>query len=396
MALTRQHLADIYRPAGPKQIVTGLAWSQGGSQTLTQQVDLSLPIRGLRFKFQGRVVIGTAGFTSANPEGFLNLIPSLIIQGTNARQQGNMTLWNIDLATLFVLQNLFAFRGASFYSINSGTGETELAVPSMPIPVTWAPITATGTYDFRILLDIPFHPFQSNAFGKEPLTIPQYLVRNEEWKDSLQIILGFGTQGGAGATGSLGTAAGGTTITYSAYGSGSGTPTIDISSLPVLMGMQLKDQILPGVISRVSTPLTTVMQNAGTGVALANLQKQPTPRIFFKQGVSTVTPAFSSLTDTNVTALGVQLGQNRNIRNVLDLFQHKLQQADVYSRDLIQGYTIFDFMDQGNPDSAYSGQDIGDGATLQVTGNVTGVANALALVVQEQILQQPGGNLMQF
>ena len=396
MPLNRQHLADIYRPTGPKQIATGLAWSQGGSQTLTQQVDLSLPIRGLRLVFKGRVVIGTAGFTSANPEGFLNLIPSIIIQGTNARQQGNLTLWNIDLASLFVIQSLFAFRGAAFYSINSGTGEVELAPPTMPIPTTWAPITATGTYDFRIVVDVPFHPFQSNGFGKEPLTIPQYLVRNEEWKDSVQIILGFGTQAGGGATGVLGTAAAGTTITYTAYGSGSGSPTIDVYSLPVLMGTTLKDQILPGVISRVSTPITTVMQSAATGAVLLNMQKQPTPRVFFKQGVSTVSPAFSSLTDTNVTALGLQLGQNRNVRNVLDLFTHKLQQADVYARDLIQGYTMFDFMDQGNPDSAYSGQDIGDGATLQITGNVTGVANALGLLIQEQILQQPAGNLMNF
>jgi hypothetical protein len=396
MPLNRQHLADIYRPAGPKQIVTGLAWSQGGTQTLTQQVDLSLPIRGFRFAFSGRVVIGTAGFTSANPEGFLNLIPSIIIQGTNARQQGNLTLWNIDLATLWVLQNFFAYRGAAYYSINSGTGEVELAPPTLPMPASYAPITATGTYDFRIVLDIPFHPFQSNGFGKEPLTVPQFLVRNEEWKDSIQILLGFGTQAGGGATGVLGTSAATTTITYSAYGSGSGSPSIAISSLPVLMGTTLKDQILPGVISRVSTPITSAMQSAGTGVPLLNLQKQPTPRIYFKQGVSTVTPAFSSLTDTNVTTLGVQLGQNRNIRNAIDIFQHKLQQADVYSRDLIQGYTMFDFMDQGNPDSAYPGQDIGDGATLQVTGNVTGVANAIALIVQEQVLQQPGGNLMQF
>jgi hypothetical protein len=109
-----------------------------------------------------------------------------------------------------------------------------------------------------------------------------------------------------------------------------------------------------------------------------------------------VSPAFSSLTDTNVTALGLQLGQNRNIRNVVDIFTHKMQQADVYGRDLIQGYQMFDFMDQGNPDSAYPGQDIGDGATLQVVGNVTGAANALALLVQEQILQQPAGALMQF
>lgn len=396
MPLNRQHLADIYRPAGPKQIVTGLAWSSGGSQTLTQLVDLSLPIRGFRLVFKGRVVIGTAGFTTANPEGFLNLISSIIISGTNARQQGNLTLWNIDLASLWVIQNLFSYRGAAFYSINSGSGEIQLARPTMPMPATYAPITATGTFDFRIEVDIPFHPFQSNAFGKEPLTIPQYLVRNEEWKDSIQIVLGFGAQAGGGASGVLGTSAAGTTITYTAYGSGSGSPTVDLYSLPVLMGTTLKDQILPGVISRVSTPVTTAMQSAGTGVPLLNMQKQPTPRIFFKQGVSTVTPAFSSLTDTNVTALGLQLGQNRNIRNVLDLFTHKFQQADVYGTDLVQGYSLFDFMDQGNPDSAYAGQDIGDGATLQVTGNVTGAANALALLVQEQILQQPSGNLMQF
>lgn len=396
MPLNRQNLSEIYRPAGPKQILLAQPWTSGGSLTLTQQVDLSLPIRGIRIVFKGRVVIGTAGFTTANPEGFLNLISSIIIQGTNARQQGNLTLWNADLASLFMIQNFFAYRGAAFYSINSGSGEVELAPPTMPMPATYAPITATGTYDFRIVLDIPFHPFQSNGFGKEPLTVPQFLVRNEEWKDSLQIVIGMGAQAGAGATGVLGTAAGGTVITFSAYGSGSGTPTIDFYSLPVLMGTTLKDQILPGVISRVSTPITTAMQNAGTGVALLNMQKQPTPRVFFKQGVSTVSPAFSSLTDTNVTALGIQLGQNRNVRNVLDIFSHKLQQADVYSRDLIQGYTMFDFMDQGNPDSAYSGQDIGDGATLQVTGNVTGVANALALMIQEQVLQQPSGNLMNF
>src|SRR5262252_3513693 len=286
MALNRQHLSEIYRPAGPKQIVQGLAWSQGGTQTLTGQVDLSLPIRGLRMKFQGRLVVGTAGFTTANPEGFLNLIPSIIVQGTNSRQQGNLTLWNCDLASLFVISNLFAFRGPAFYSINSGSGEVEQAVPTMPIPTAWAPITATGTYDFRIVVDIPFHPFQSNAFGKEPLTIPQFLVRNEEWKDSLQVVLGYGAQAGGGATGVLGVSAAGTTITYTSYGSGSGAPTIDLESLPVMMGTGLKDAILPGVISRVSTPVTSTMQSAGTGIPLLNMQKQPTPRIMFKQGTS--------------------------------------------------------------------------------------------------------------
>jgi len=394
--LNRQQLSDIYRPVGPKTVLLNIAWASGGSTTLTQAIDLSLPIRGFRLTFKGRVVIGTAGFTTPAPEGFLNLISSIIIQGTNARQQGNLTLWNCDLATLFVLQNFFAFRGAAYYSINSGTGEVLLAPPTTPMPATYNPVGATGTYDFRIIVDIPFHPFQSNAFGKEPLTIPQFLVRNEEWKDSIQVVLGYGAQAGGGATGVLGVSAAGTTITYSSYGSGSGTPTIDLESLPVLMGTNLKDSILPGVISRVTTPITTTMTNAGTNVPLLNMQKQPTPRVMFKQGTSTVSPAFQTLTDTNVSQLGVQLGQNRNIRNLLDIFKHKLQNADIYSRDPIQGYVLFDFMENGNPDSSYPGQDVGDGATLQVTATLAGAANALGLLLQEQVLQQPGGQLMNF
>jgi hypothetical protein len=54
MPLNRQHLADIYRPAGPKIVALGQGILQtpasgGGQLNLTQSIDLSLPIRGLRF-----------------------------------------------------------------------------------------------------------------------------------------------------------------------------------------------------------------------------------------------------------------------------------------------------------------------------------------------------------
>lgn len=401
-ALSRQHLADIYRPAGPKPILLGVPILQtpasgGGSATITQAIDLSLPIRGIRMVFKGRLVVGTAAFTTVNPEGFLNLIPSIIIQGTNARQQGNLTLWNIDLATAWVLQHLFAYRNGIF-TINPGTGETIVPIPSQPFPsgaVGSNPYFqgSTGTYDWRIVVDFPFHPHENNANGKEPLTVVQYLVRNEEWKDSLQILVTGGTQL-TNSTGALGAAAATTTITFSSYGSGSGSPTLDFYSLPVLMGLNLKDQILPGVFSRVSTPVNTVLQSAGTNVALYNMQKQPTPRVFFKNGTSTVTPAFASLSDVNVTTAGILLGGNRNVRNKLDIWTHKYQQPDVYDRDPIQGYVMFDFIDQGNPDSAYPGQDVGDGATFQIIGDVAGLANGYGVFVQEQILHQPAGALL--
>jgi hypothetical protein len=203
--------------------------------------------------------------------------------------------------------------------------------------------------------------------------------------------MGFGAQAGAGATGALGVSAGTTTVTFSQYGAAGGTPTIDLYSLPIAMGLDLKDTVVPGVLSRVSTPVNTVLVSAGNNVPLVNLQKQPTPRILAKFGTSTVSPAFATLSDVNVSTLGILLGGNRNVRNKVDIFSHKLQQADVYDRDPIQGYNLMDFLDSGNPDSSYPGQDIGDGATYQAIGDVAGVANGFGLFVQEQMLHMPTG-----
>jgi hypothetical protein len=399
---SRQNFADFYRPDDAKPVQLGIPWSVGGQFPVSQVIDLSLPIRGLRIVFRGRLVVGTAGFSSVTPEGFLNGISNIVFQGTNSRQQGNVTLWNCDLATMWMLENLFGYRGAAYYSINSGSGETIVPSPSTPLSTAYNPVGSTGTYDWRIVLDIPVHPHGSNVLGREPLLIPQYLVRNEEWKDSLQLLFTFGTQAGASGVGFLGAAASGTTVTFSAYGSGSGSPTIDVYSLPVRSGLALKDGVLPGVLSRVTQPVTSsFMTTAGTNVVLFNMQKQPTPRVFIKQGVqntaAAAVPAFSALSDTNITTLGVLLGANRNVRNKVDIWpNNKLRFQDDYMRDPIQGYMVFDFMNNGNPDSAFPAQNVGDGATYQLVGDVTGVSNGAALVVQEQILQQPTGQLVEF
>jgi hypothetical protein len=346
----------------------------------------------MRVIFTGRYVVGTANFTSFNPEGVLNLISNITIQGVNARQQGNITLWNTDLATAYTVNSLLGYRGNGFVTINSGSGETIAASPTMPFPTGYGSGNI-GTYDFRVVQDFVFHPMEMNSFGKQPYAIPGFLVRNEEWKDSIQILLTYGTQAGLNANGCLGQSAGTTTIVFSAYGSGTGSPTISLYSLPCMSGLDAKDSYLPGVLSRVSFPVTTPLQAAGTSTVLLNLQKQPTPRVFGKIGVSTVPPALSSLSDTNLTTLGIILGGNRNVRNKLDIYAYKNHLVDIYDRDPVQGYTLMDFIEQGNFDSSFPGQDIGDGATFQLVGDVTGVANAMGIFLQEQLLHAPAGQL---
>lgn len=402
----RQHRGDLFRPVQAKPVQTGIAWSSGGSFNLAQAIDLSLPIRGLRMKFSGRLVIGTAAFTTVNPEGFLNLISSVLIQGTNARQKGNVTLYNVDLATQWTSTHMFALKGHGLFTIATGGAGTDASVPSpdTPFPAAGTAVPnhsagfingATGTYDWRITCDFPFHPFESNSLGRQPEVVPAFLVRNEEWKDSLSIQMTYGAQAGAGGVGALGTSAGTTTVTFTAYNSGAGTPSVDWYSLPIVMGMNLKDMVLPGIISRVTQPvLASTLTAAGTNVVLMNLQKQPTTRVIVKTGtLVTAAPAFTALSDLILTTIGLLLGGNRNVRNKIDTFIHKHQIADFYDREPIQGYLLLDFMESGNPDSAFPGQDVGDGATLQVIADVPGTANAYGLVVQEQVLHIPTGAL---
>jgi len=396
----RANLANIYRPVGPKLIQAGLDASPGKYINLSQQVDLSLPIRGIRIKYQGRCVVGGAGMASTTPEGFLNMLPLIVVQGTNARQKGNVTLWTIDLASLYGFLHLISSDAAAYYSINNGDGkgEVQLKSPGTPYSLntaddnTYNPTGTQATYDYRIVIDLPFYPFASNAFGEHPHWVPAFLVRNEEWKDSLQLQFTFAASPGGAVAGPLGTGAGGTTLTFSGYGGG-GTPTLDVYSLPIEMGLTLKDQVLPGILARVVSSIATALQNAGNGVTLLNMQKQSTPRVFVKTGVGTVPPIMASLNDTNITAIGILLGSNRNVRNVVDWFAHKAEAFDAYQRKLIQGYIELDFMDSGDPDSAYPGQNIGDGSTFTLTANVAGLSNAQGIILQEQVLHTPTGQL---
>lgn len=397
MALSKQIARELYRPNGPKVITLGTSTpslATGGQLAFNQQVDLSLPIRGIQLIFKGRVVV-VGALASVNPEGFPAFLNNVTIQGVNARQQGNLTLWSASLADIIVMSHLTSpNRGMATYSINSGTGLTVEPPPSTPFPPSWNPTGTAGTYDFIIVTNIPFAPFALNGFGKSPFATPLFAVRNEEWKDSLQILLQFIGQGNGAVAGALGMGVAGSTFTFSAFGSATGSPTVDLYSLPMLSGLTAKDSYLPGVVSRVTYPISNILQNAGNQVTIANLQKQPSPRLYAKFGTTNPgSVAFATLSDTNVTSIGIQLGGNRSIRNLVDVNAHKNVVTDEYGSNPVQGWNLLDFIQNGNYDSSFPGQDIGDGASFQLQANVTGVANAQGNIIQEQMLHTPTGPL---
>jgi len=396
----RKQLSQIFRPVGPKVVAIGLspvggsAAALGGANLLSQFLDLSLPIWGLRFVVKGRLTVGVAGMATLYPEGLLNILPNITLQGTNTRQKGNVVLYNIDLATLWMIQQMFGERTAQYDLSLAGGAITEVVDPQLPLSATYNPAGAVQTVDFRIVVDFPFCPF-----GIGQAVRPQFLMRSEEWGDSIQLQVLWGTQAGGATTGFLGIGAAGTTIAWAGYGGVGALPTLDIYSLPLIMGLDLKDSVIPGFITRIGQPINVVLQNAGNQVTLLNLQKNPTTRIFFKNGVSVLpngNPAFSSLGNANVTAMGLTLGGNRSVRNLVDVYSHKQDDVEIYGRGPIGGYDLFDFIASGSPDSAYPGDKVAPGTTFALVGNVVGVANSYGIIVQEQTLYTAEGSLYSF
>ena len=399
LALSRQQLASLYRPIGNKYVTTvnfptpTTGAGSGGTLTVTQQIDLTLPIRGFRLVIKGRIGVATANYTSVNAESLLNLLSTIQVTGTNRRQNGNVTTWFTDLATLFSISNLMSTQGATI-QINGSTVQRQSAPFSFlsQAGANLLPLTTAGSpYDFIVTIDLPSAPFNLSGLTG-PLELG-FLIRQQEWKDSITFKFVTPTILDNAAN-PLGLSAATTVTALTAFGSGSGSPSIDIYSLPVIMG-NTQNTIIPGVLSRSIQPINTSLLTAsGNNVELLRLQKQMTSRIFLKIGTGTAYPVFLTLSDVICTAFGFQIGTDRNVRDLLDWFAQRHDIVDHYNCPGIQGYNAADFIQSGNPDSSYPGDQLGDGAVMRIIANITGTANGQGTVLQEQVLQAPAGLLV--
>lgn len=381
---TRESVGRLYRPTGVR-FLKQLTWSSGGKQLVSgPEIDLTHPLEGVRVVFKMRDVIGTANMTTANPLGYLNMIGRILFEGRNERKKGKASLWDIDLPSLALFQAVFdrdqkkPFQYNGVSSVGAPSAGTELAFEQPSTPVTGFFNGTTGTYDIRIIIDLPSYPI-----GVPPYLRPGYLIRAQEWKDSLFMRFEFPTIVN-GTTHALGTDAGTTTHTFTSFGSGAGSPTIDIYALPVYMGAEQDAQTVPGYMSRIAIPVTTLLQSAGgVNTSLLTLEKSNTTRVAAIIGVSTVNPFFSSLSDTNLSTAGVFVAKNRTVRENVDIFAHKMELLRYYNNQPVQGVVPFEFLHSNNPDSAYDAEKASDGTVFEVRGTVAGVANALGIFVQE-------------
>jgi len=346
---------------------------------IPKNLNVNRPLERIHLVWRGRVVIAGANYTAIAAEAPQTIIQRIRLTGTHQRF-GSLTPIDITGATAFTLGRLTRFRGSSLY-IN-GVRQNELGVPLAQAGATFGNV---GTYDLEIHYVIPMGPILS--VSSKLSTIP-FLFMNSDWGDTLQlqIFMGDGT--------SFGTLAGGTTTTFTAFGSGAGSPLITIFTNYEILG-PLANSISPAVVIRSEQSQTAPVAANGNAVRIQLLQKQKTTNIFVKTGTILAGTAagisvFGVMSD-NVLDFTQPVVDNKPIRNNFNNFAMKEYVGYAFDTVMPQGYLNFTFLDAQQPLTYYRADLLAGGSTFELDSNVIGGgAGVTCNVLQEQVIGDPG------
>ena len=251
--------------------------------------------------------------------------------------------------------------------------------------------TASATQDFDFVLPIPTFPFDIS-----PSDQTFYSLHGPDWPGNLYFDILCADVTALGVTTAQ--------ATLSAYGSASGSPSIDILSERPLVGKDLASKIRPAVTFRIhnfSQPTAAVVGVSGSGVKLGDLTVgKDTTRIFIKAGVaqtgtSAGVTAYASVSDAIITRSFISLDsrqlrfQNANADSTMQDYM-----ARMYGRSIPVGYRMIDFISgvgtgTANPKAAFQSSQLTAARKFEVDADVVAAAGQLSEFVQEMILGRP-------
>jgi len=380
--VTLRHVnAYTGRNGGPEQF-DNFAFAERFVRNVPKPVPLDQPLMAFQFEFKGRIVIGGANYTSVFPESLLNIFQNIQWNGKHATLS-SQTPWNGSGATLFKLMKLLNVRGNDLY-VNGVRLSDD--VISNGIPTTT--FGNTGTYDIDLIMTVPVYPFGVND-GQAML----FLYNEQAWGSTIQMIINMGDRTSFGAP------AGGTTVTYTAFGLGTGTPIVNVQTVYASLG-PLSDKIGQAVCIRNVQPINSVLQANSATIRLAQLQNQRTNWVAQKTGTLAAgtnpgITVFDSLSDTIVEQTLLRKN-NARIRNLYENSATKAWYSFRMQSTQPLGYLALLF-DDGYPTAnswaAYQGDNplvLPSGAQFDIAAQVVGAAGTnYGEIIQEYTLGEP-------
>jgi hypothetical protein len=254
--------------------------------------------------------------------------------------------------------------------------------------------TASATNDVDFVLPIPMFPYDES-----PSDQTFYSLHGPDWPGNLYFDVIFADSTALGA-------ASATPSSFTSYGSGAGSPSMDILSERPLVSKDIASKIRPGVVFRVqnfSQPTTAVSTGAASsGIKLGDLTVgKDTTRILFKagtaqSGTTAGVVVYASLSDAIVTRIFFSMDnrqlrfQNANADSTMQDYMGRM-----YGRSIPVGYKMLDLISgigtgTANPKASFQSSQLTAARKFEVDGDVSLVAGTqIAEFVQEMILGRP-------
>ena len=387
----RPLLARITRDQGPEfeQTLSFAALSQVSTPT---SLRTDRKIKWLDFHFRGRITNGGTGPTlrtgpsllgSNNSNIVFSLLQQITIRGQHLKY-GSQVVFQMRGEAAAEFLALVLPNYIPQYSVSANGG----ALTRFGALTT----TLAQTNDIDFVLPVPLYPPDLSAADSV-----MYCIHGPDWPGNLYVDI-LCADGTALATANA-------PVLFSAFGSGTGSPSIDILSERPLLGKDYMASIRGAITFRITfttQPTATVQSGGGSGVKLSDLQVgKDTARIFLKTGVqgageSAQVVAYGSLSDLITTRTIIALDsrglrfQNTNGDPVLQDYMGRC-----YGRFIPPGYRTIDFISNtgsgpANPKSAFGSSQLTAARKFELDSDVVSAANQIAEVVQEMTLGAPG------
>ena len=203
----------------------------------------------------------------------------------------------------------------------------------------------------------------------------------------MQLQLFFGD---ASSFGTLGTSV----VTFSSFGSGSGSPLVLVELNYEILGPAANSGIPASVVLRNEKNASGVVTAITNSVRLLLLDKQKTTNLIIKSGTtltgsSAGVNVYGALQDNMLDFTQINV-DNKPVRNIQNNVAAKEYYGWIFNTVLPQGYLNYSFVDSMNPLTFYRGDLVAGGAAFELDSNIlTANAQNQVLVTQEEIYGDP-------
>jgi hypothetical protein len=323
----------------------------------------------MQVRFHGRVAVGGTGFTPL-PNALWNIIQEFRVRGTHVK---------------YGAQVPYRLRGAAVRDLSQifGQGFVPTAIVLKTGTAGSFDGTASTNFDVDVIWTLIFPP-QDIPLSDQ---IVNGALKGPDWAGDLH--LEFDAADGT----ALGTTA--ANITFSAYGSASGSAQILVSTIRPNMTVPLMNAISPAICFKTYTDLATLLQGANfTGQKIADLNiGKATTRITIKTGtlqtgVSSGVTAYASLSNNIITRAypaldGKQLKNPYSNKEMIE-YENYFMKTNAPT-----GYQVLDFIEGRNVLSSFPSQGLTSARRFEVDGDITGASNQDGERIQEELLGSP-------